>query len=110
MPNCQKLIGKIIIMNGNIRLVTWRGSAETYGDGSLGEIYRQPTKYCPMCTDKIKGRMIRRLNAATLIEKIYQSFIRIPDESQFSDLEIIDYRRDLYLRRKKLPNHGKGIE
>lgn len=63
-----------------------------------------------MCTDKIKGRMIRRLNAVTLIEKTYQSFIHIPDESQFSDLDIIDYRRDFYLRWKKLPNHGKGIE
>lgn len=94
MLNCQKLIGKIIIMNGNIRLVTWRGSAESYEGGSLGKIYRQPTKCCPMCTAKIKGRMIRRLKAVTLIKKkMYQSFTKIPDESQFSDLEIIDYRR-----------------
>lgn len=42
--NCQKLIGTIIIMNSNIRLVARRGPAESYRGGSPGKIYRQPTK------------------------------------------------------------------
>lgn len=69
MLNCQKLIGTITIMNGNIRLVARRGPAESYRGGFLGKIYRQPTKLLLNVYSQNKGSLIRRLKAVTVIKK-----------------------------------------
>ena len=74
VPNGQKPVGAITMMNSNIRVEVKRGPPESYRDGSQGKMRGQPTRVLLKLYNQNKGQMIRRLKAVTLIKKVSISY------------------------------------
>lgn len=71
VPNCQKPVRSITIMNRNIGVEVRRGPPESYRDVSKGKIRGQPTKVLLKLYNENKGWIIRGLKAVTLIKKCF---------------------------------------